>query len=272
MNRPATDTAFSGSIPELYESLMVPLIFESYAVDLARRVAALEPARVLETAAGTGVVTRAMVRTLPAMVDVVATDLNQPMLHHAAAADVGRPVEWKQADASRLPFDDASFDVVVCQFGVSFFPDKPLAFSEARRVLRRGGTFLFNVWDRLEENEFAHVVTQELVRLFPADPPLFLQRTPHGYFDREKIAGHLVEAGFVAAPGFETIGAKSRAVSARVPAIAYCHGTPLRGEIESRERPSLEEATSACERAIAARFGAGPVEGRIQAHVVAVPR
>src|SRR5260221_2862751 len=174
MDRPGSDTLFAGSIPELYDSHLVPLIFEFYATDLASRVAALEPSRVLETAAGTGVVTRAMSRALPARVDLVATDLNQPMLDRAAAIGTARPVQWEQADATRLPFDDASFDVVACQFGVMFFPDKARAFSEARRVLRRGGVLLFNFWDRIEENEFAHIVTTTLADIFSADPPRFM--------------------------------------------------------------------------------------------------
>ena len=268
MDRPGSDTVFAGSIPELYDSHLVPLIFEPYAADLARRVAARDPSRVLETAAGTGVVTRAMARALPAHAELVATDLNQPMLDRAAAVGTQRPVTWQQADATRLPFDDASFDIVVCQFGVMFFPDKVHAFSESRRVLRRGGALLFNVWDRIEENEFAHTVTMALAGLFPADPPLFLARTPHGYFDRAAISRDLASAGFSVAPRFETMAARSRAVSARVPAIAYCQGTPLRNEIEARSGAGLAAATSACTAAIAERFGAGPVDGKIQAHIV----
>ena len=270
MDKPGSDTLFAGSIPELYDSHLVPLIFEPYAADLASRVAALDPSRVLETAAGTGVVTRAMARALPARVDLVATDLNQPMLDRAAAVGTQRPVQWQPADAMHLPFDDARFDVVVCQFGVMFFPDKARAFSEARRVLRRGGVLLFNVWDRIEENEFAHTVTTALAGLFPADPPLFMARTPHGYCDREVISRDLGTAGFAAAPRFETIAARSRAASARVPAIAYCQGTPLRNEIEARSGASLAEATTVCADAIAKRFGASAVDGKIQAHVVIV--
>jgi ubiquinone/menaquinone biosynthesis C-methylase UbiE len=158
----ATDALFAGSIPELYDNLLVPLIFEPYAQDLARRVAALQPARVLETAAGTGVVTRALAQALPGSCEIVATDLNSPMLDRAAAVGTARPVQWRQADAMQLPFDDASFDVVVCQFGVMFFPDRASAYAQARRVLRLGGVFVFNAWDRIEENEFADVVTRSL--------------------------------------------------------------------------------------------------------------
>jgi SAM-dependent methyltransferase len=272
MDNFGTDTRFTESIPELYESHLVPLIFEPYAADLANRVAMRHPSRVLETAAGTGVVTRAMARALPMHVDLIATDLNQPMLDRAAVIGTSRPVTWQQADANRLPFDDASFDIVVCQFGVMFFADKARAFSEARRVLRRDGVLLFNVWDRIEENEFANAVTAALAGLFPADPPLFMVRTPHGYFDPEVISRDLADAGFSATPCFETIAARSRAASARVPAVAYCQGTPLRNEIEARSGGGVDDATSASATAIAERFGTGPVDGKILAHVVIAQR
>jgi ubiquinone/menaquinone biosynthesis C-methylase UbiE len=142
------DTGFAGSIPQIYEQYLVPLIFAPYAVDIASRVEALRPGRVLEIAAGTGVVTRELARTLPASTTIVATDLNQPMLDQAIARGTSRPVEFRASDAMHLPFDDASFDAVVCQFGVMFFPDKPAALQEARRVLRPGGAFVFNAWDR----------------------------------------------------------------------------------------------------------------------------
>ena len=150
----ATDKLFAGSIPEIYDRFLVPLIFEPYAVDLAGRVAALAPNDVLETAAGTGVLTRALSQQLPASTHIVATDLNQPMLDQAAKRQQAGTVEWKQADALALPFADRSFDVVACQFGVMFFPDKVKGYKEARRVLRPDGRFLFNVWDRISENEF----------------------------------------------------------------------------------------------------------------------
>jgi SAM-dependent methyltransferase len=272
MNSFGSDARFTGSIPELYESHLVPLLFEPYAADLANRVAGRHPSRVLEAAAGTGVVTRAMAHALPIHVDLVATDLNQPMLDRAAAIGTSKPVKWQQADATQLPFDDASFDIVVCQFGFMFFPDKARAFSEARRVLRHGGVLLFNVWDRIEENEFANTVTAALAGLFPADPPLFLVRTPYGYFDPEVISRDLADAGFSATPHFETIAARSRAPSARAPAVGFCQGTPLRSEIEARSGGDVGDATSACAAAIAERFGAGPVDAKIQAHVVIAQR
>ena len=263
-----TDRVFAGSIPQLYERYFVPLIFEPYAVDLAARVAALAPRRVLEVAAGTGVVTRHLAQRLPADVAIVATDLNPAMLAEAARMGTARPVEWTPADAMQLPFDDASFDVVVCQFGVMFFPDRGAGFAEVRRVLRPGGRFVFNVWDRIEENEFTDVATQALAGVFPNDPPRFMARTPHGYHERARIEDDLRRGGFREHPAFETLTARSRAPSPREPAIALCQGSPLRNEIEARDADRLEEATAVAAAAIAARFGPGPVDGKIQAHVI----
>ena len=171
MSASADDRLFAGAIPRLYETHLVPLIFAPYAEDLAQRVAALRPARVLELAAGTGVVTRALAAALPPEVPLVATDLNPAMLDEAASMGASRPVEWRQADALALPFEDGTFDAVVCQFGVMFFPGKARDFREARRVLRAGGTLVFNAWDRIEDNEFADAVTVALASMFPADPP-----------------------------------------------------------------------------------------------------
>jgi SAM-dependent methyltransferase len=270
MDRFDRDAAFISSIPEVYDRLLVPLIFAPYAADLARRVAPSHPARVLELAAGTGVVTRHLAQALPPDVDVVATDLNPAMLAQAAAVGTARPVAWRQADAQDLPFADAAFDVVVCQFGVMFFPDKARAFAEARRVLRPGGQFLFNVWDRIADNEFAYTVTQALGALFPHDPPHFLARTPHGYHDPAVIAQDLAGGGFTSAPLVTTLAERSQADSPRVPALAYCQGTPLRGEIEAHGPGRLADATAIATAAIADRFGTGRVDGKIQAHVVAI--
>ena len=262
-----SDRNFSGSIPALYDRYLVPLIFEPYAADLAERAARGRPNRVLETACGTGAVTRALARALGASAEIVATDLNQSMLDFAAAQPGTEGVTWRQADALALPFPDGSFDAVICQFAAMFFPDKIAAFREARRLLRPGGRFLFNVWDRIEENEFADVVTRAVAALFPADPPSFLARTPHGHHDASAIHRDVEAAGF-AEVAIDTIAHRSRAPSPREPAIGYVQGTPLRNEIEARDASRLEEATEAAAAAIAARFGQDPVDGKIQAHVV----
>ncbi len=272
MGSSGTDKVFAGSIPKFYDTYLVPLLFEPYAADLVNRLASRSLSRVLEVAAGTGVVTRALASVLPERVSIVATDLNQPMLDQASALGTTRPVEWRQADAMRLPFQDGTFDAVVCQFGVMFFPDKTQALSEARRVLRPGGVLVFNVWDRIEENEFADTVTAALASVFPEDPPRFLARTPHGYHERSRIEQDLASSGFSAPPEIVTLAARSRAKSPRDPAIAFCQGTPLRNEIEAHGASRLGEATDLAADAIGRRFGRGEVDGKMQAHVVTIER
>jgi SAM-dependent methyltransferase len=265
-----TDKIFAGSIPKLYETHLVPLIFEPYAADLRERIKSRRIARLLEVAAGTGVVTRVLATVLDPSASIVATDLNQAMLDEAATVGTSRPVDWRQADAMALPFRDGEFDTIVCQFGAMFFPDKTKAFAEARRVLQPGGIFIFSVWDRISENEFADSVTTALESVFPKDPPRFLARTPHGYHDRRTIERDLEVAGFQRPPQIVTVAARSRAQSARIPAIAYCQGTPLRSEIAARDASGLTEATDVAAKAITQRFGTGAVDGKIQAHIVIV--
>jgi SAM-dependent methyltransferase len=270
MKPPDADRVFTGSIPQLYERHLVPLIFESYAADLASRAALRQPSRVLELAAGTGAVTRQLVKALPPSTSILATDLNQPMLDQAALAGTARPIEWRQADAMQLPFSDRTFDLVICQFGVMFFPEKPKAFSEVRRVLSPGGCLIFNVWDRIEENEFADTVTQSLESSFAGNPPRFLARVPHGYHEPSAIARDLASGGFARSPEFITLAARSRSDSPRIPAMAYCQGTPLRGEIEAHGPSCLAEATEIATAAIASRFGTGAVDGKIQARIITI--
>ncbi len=262
-----TDKVFAGSIPENYDRYMVPLIFEPFAADLAQRAASLSPTAVLEIAAGTGVVTRALAPKLSPGASYIVTDLNQPMLDYAASRQApDSRIKWRQADALALPFENAVFDLVCCQFGAMFFPDRAAAYREARRVLKPGGHFLFNVWDRIEENVFADDVTNALARIFPDDPPRFLARTPHGYYDTALIRSELEDAGFSRVV-IETKAEQSRASSPRLPALAYCQGTVLRSEIEARDPGKLQAAIDYAASAIAGRHGDGEVAAKIQAHV-----
>jgi len=268
----ASDELFAGSIPAVYDRYLVPLIFQGYADDLAARVLRIKPERVLETAVGTGVLTRALAFRLSAGVHIVATDLNQPMLDYAQQQLPGDGrIRWQQANALALPFADQAFDVVACQFGAMFFPDKIQGYREARRVLKPKGQFLFNVWDHISANDFAEIVTQALAITFPQDPPLFLARTPHGYYDTARIKAELAVAGFssIAVDTYEKV---SKAPSARDVAIAYCQGTPLRHEIEARDRSRLPQVTQAAADLLAQRFGSGPIEGRIRAHLLSAIR
>lgn len=263
---------FSGSIPAIYESHLVPLIFQPYAEDMAARVAALRPARVLETAAGTGAVTRALRAVLPASVAIVATDLNPGMIEEAKRRATLDGVAWKQADAHSLPFEDESFDAVVCEFGAMFFPNRVQAFREARRVLAPGGHLLFNIWDRIEANALAHLAQQAVIEAFPDDPPRFLERLPHGHADRDVFIRQLAEAGFTGAITLDDVDAVSRAASARDAAFAYCAGTPMRAEIEARGEGALDRAIEAATHHIGTALGAGPIAAPIRAFVITAAR
>lgn len=189
------DAIFTGSIAELYDLHLGGVLFAPYAEDLARRLAPMTGGRVLETAAGTGVVTAALANALPGAVEIVATDLNQGMLDQATAKGLRR-VRWQQADALALPFGEAEFDVVACQCGVMFFPDRVAGYREARRVLRPGGRFLFNVWDSLASNPVMDAVVAGLARWHPNHTSWFLERTPCGYRDPAIIRADLEAAGF----------------------------------------------------------------------------
>lgn len=267
-----SDNVFAGSIPENYDAHLVPLIFEPYAADLANRVMALAPRSVLETAAGSGVVTRALAPLLGSDAQYAVTDLNQPMLDRAIKRQGPDPrIVWRQADAANLPFPEGSFDVVCCQFGAMFFADRVAAYREALRVLQPRGSFVFNVWDRIEDNDFARAVTDALAAMFPLDPPRFLARTPHGYHRKDRIEADLKAAGFTEVR-IETISRVSVTTSPRVAAIAYCQGTPLRDEIEARDKTALEKATVAAAEAIARTCGNGAISGKTQAHVITARR
>ncbi len=261
------DTVFAGSIPALYDRFMGPMLFRPYAADLARRLASLNSGRVLETAAGTGIVTEALVAALPPAVEIVATDLNQAMVDFAAAKPGMTRARPRQADALALPFDDGTFDVVVCQFGVMFFPDRVAGYREAKRVLGSGGRFLFNAWDSLAHNPLPALLTETVATRFPEDPPRFFERTPHGYHEVDRIRADLAAAGFNNVT-IETVTLPSRAASARDAATGFCQGSPLRGEIEARAPGGLQSVTDAVAGALAARFGSGAIEQPMQAHVV----
>ena len=262
------DNVFAGSIPEIYDTCLVPLLFETYATDLVERTSALAPVTVLETEAGSGVVTRALASRLASDSRYTVTDLVQPMLDRAATRQgPDDRITWRQADALKLPFDDASFDAVVCQFGVMFFPDKIAGYAETRRVLKPGGSFLFNVWDRLETNEICHEVNEEMKIIFSDDPPGFIAGAPFGYYDVDIIRDELVRGGF-SQFSIATLEETSSAPTPRHAAVALCQGAPLRTEIDSRDAGRLDHVTYRVTEAIAVRFGGGPVSGEMRAHIV----
>jgi ubiquinone/menaquinone biosynthesis C-methylase UbiE len=266
-----TDQVFRDSIPAVYAEYMTPMFFAPYAREMAARLRPLRPHRVLETAAGTGIVTRALAATLPEDATIEATDLSQPMLDQAARHPTPASISWRQADAQALPFPDGGFDAVVCQFGVMFFPDRPKAFAEAYRVLKPGGRFLFSVWDRIEANDFADIVLNAVAAMFPDNPVVFCARVPHGLYDTDLLSAELHAAGFTDVT-VETVALVSEAPNARAVALGLCQGTPMRQEIEARDANRLGEATDAATAAVAARCGPGPVSGRLQAFILTATR
>jgi ubiquinone/menaquinone biosynthesis C-methylase UbiE len=267
---------FRGGVPDAYEKLMVPLMFQPYADDLVARAVALRPTAVLELAAGTGAVTRGLAAALPPATTLVATDLNPGMLAVAQARGAPRPsgppdVVWRPADAQDLPFDDGSFDLVVCQFGVMFFPDRPAAYRQVHRVLRPGGTALFSTWDAVETNAVARAVDEAYKQVVPVAPPNVITRVAHGYHDPEAIRRDAEAGGLVvdAVEAVELIGAADSPAAA---AAALPHGSPLRAELEphgDRIRARIE-ATAA--DLLAQRFGTGPIRTPLRAFVVTAHR
>ena len=258
---------YSGSVPSLYDRYRGPVFFEPFAHDIANCLSDLRAGNLLEIAAGTGIVTRVLAHALPETVLITASDISQAMLDFAAAQPGLARITWRQADALALPFHDSTFDAVLCQFGVMFFPDKVAGYRETRRVLKPDGRFVFNVWDRIENNEFCLIVTEAMARLFPDDPPGLLARTPYGYFDTDQIRNELTQAGFDKI-AIETVDRQSAAPSARDLAIGFCQGSPLRAEIEERDPERLGDATDAATEALLSRFGEGPISGKMRAHVI----
>jgi SAM-dependent methyltransferase len=252
---------WANDMSALYDECLVPAVFQPYADDLAARVARAAPRRVLELAAGTGVVANAIAAALPSAA-ITATDFNTAMVDYGATR--APAATWQQADATSLPFDDASFDLVVCQFGVMFFPDKRTAYAEARRVLAPGGSVLMNVWGDLADHDFQRAANTALVRLFPDDPPTFLADTPHGYADESAIRADL-QAGGLRCTSFETLQLEGRARSAAELVRGYCAGTPLRAQIEARG--DLEDTIAFVTAELEREFGTGPVTGQMTAHV-----
>lgn len=238
---------FKHSTPALYDRYMVPLLFEPYAKLVAERSALLQPARILETAAGTGIVTRAMSQALP-QTQIVATDINPAMLELAAQRDNSERVAFQPADAQDLPFDEGSFDLVLCQFGVMFFPDKVRANGEAHRVLRSRGHYLLVSFDRLELNPVPKAAGDAVDALFTDVPPQYMQRGPFSYADPAHIKDDLQAAGFTDI-ALETVALSSR-VRARDAAQGMVLGSPFRAEIERRDPAALDRAVDAVTEAL----------------------
>ncbi|GAA4745283.1 class I SAM-dependent methyltransferase [Flavisolibacter ginsenosidimutans] len=222
----ASPVAFTGHVPHNYDTYLGPLFFEPYAINLASRLQNNHYQSILEIACGTGRVTKHLLPKLSAEGKLVATDLNEAMLTVSREKIKNPRVEWKIADAQNLPFNDEEFDLVVCQFGVMFFPDKPKAFGEAFRVLKSAGMFFFNTWDRIEENALADVSHAVLKEFFPDGSGSFMEKGPHGFYDTALITQLLQDAGF-GQISIDTVRLVSTAATADECVNGILGGTPL---------------------------------------------
>jgi SAM-dependent methyltransferase len=260
------DNLFVAKVADLYDAILGPFMFEPLARNTAERFAGFE-GDLLEVAAGTGILTRELDRLAGRGCQITATDLNAPMLDVAAGRLASPRVAWRQADALALPFDAGRFDAVVCQFGVMFYPDRVAGHAEALRVLRPSGQYVVAVWGALAHNLVAETVHDAVVALFPRDPPGFLARTPHGFHDLAALRADLAAAGFGSLSA-QTVTLPAGRLAAGELAVGYCQGTPLRNEIEARDSAGLGAVTAAVEQALRTRFGEGPIDSTLQAHVV----
>ncbi|WP_373085955.1 class I SAM-dependent methyltransferase [Sneathiella sp.] len=268
MNDTSTHASFTGSIPENYNTYLGPLLFEFSGADLARRIntTVSHPAKVLEVACGTGISTRHLAEVLPIGTEILATDLNEAMLNHASSVNANLPgVTYSQANALDLPFDDASFDAVVCSFGIMFFPDKSLGMKEMTRVLKPGGVLALNVWDAFDQNLSVGVVDRVIKRFFESNPPRFLE-IPFGTVDEESGRGLFHDAGYDAvdvAHVSEVLEVKDYSLPAR----GLITGNPTIIEVEQRAAVGVEEIIAAAEKALADEFGPTPAKLSFQAIV-----
>jgi ubiquinone/menaquinone biosynthesis C-methylase UbiE len=258
---------FAGSIPAAYDRYLGPILFQAYAEDMAAQLKMGAHSSVLELACGTGILTRVLRDRLPPTTRLFATDLNEPMFRNAALKfSQGEAVEWQQADAASLPFDNESFNAAVCQFGIMFVPDKALCAREVHRVLKPGGVFLFNVWDSMEHNDLGRIAHETISSFFEIDPPTFYQ-VPFGYYDQGEIKRVLEAAGFrdVRIEVVAKMGGASRPEDA---ARGLVHGNPVAVAIAERDPSLLPVITNAVAAALKKRFGETTVRAPMQAIVV----
>jgi ubiquinone/menaquinone biosynthesis C-methylase UbiE len=263
--------AFIGTVPRNYDQYLGPLLFHQYADDLVARLPVSRGMQVLEIACGTGIVTERLLRRLAGQGTLIATDLNDAMIAQARARIADDPaVEWRQADGTSLPFSDRTFDAAVCEFGLMFFPDKVKGAREAFRVLKPGGTYLFNVWDRIERNPVVRIAHETFRVFFPDDPPQFYQ-TPFNLHDTALVRSLLDTVGFadVECVHVEKVGQSPSAAEA---AIGLVEGNPVYGAIMERRPDALPDIKAAVARNIVAKLGDRPVRCALSAFVFSARR
>ncbi|HEX2608387.1 MAG TPA: class I SAM-dependent methyltransferase [Flavisolibacter sp.] len=246
-------TAFSGDVPQLYEAYLGPVLFEPYAEDLAARIDPAGSQHVLELACGTGRLTRHLLRVLPLHASITATDLNEGMLNLAARQTPDPRLQWNVVDALEIPFLDGSFDTVICQFGCMFFTDKPRAFSEIFRVMKKGGRFLFNTWEAPDKNPAAMIMQDVMQELFGERAPDFFLKGPFSFYDQEVIQQLLAAAGFHSL-SIESLSKEMPYTSASDFTTGFVDGSPLTAFLKKWPAAEREAATAELKTRLEARF------------------
>ena len=229
-------TAFAGSVPQNYETYLGPLFFEPYALDLVERIQNTGLENILEIACGTGRVTKHLASKLSPTTALIATDLNKDMLRVAESIVTSKNIKWQVADAHELPFEGDTFDLVICQYGVMFFQDKPKALREINRVLKPGGNFIFNTWNELQYNALSQMAQTVLEEVYPNDPPRFLEKGPYSFYNQEPIKALLTEAGF-SNISIELVAKTGLAATPEDAVNGILDGTPNFGYIAERDIP-----------------------------------
>ncbi len=258
---------FTGSVAESYDRFLGETFFAPFAQDIAQRAAKFAPRRILECAAGTGIVTHALAMALPDA-EILATDLNAPMLEQAKQkTNAFGNVQFAQADAQKMQLGDGAFDLVIHQFGIMFFPDRKAHYREARRLLTPNGHLLFSTYDSLEFNDCPRLAEEALVKLYPENPPRVISQFPHGYWDRQLITSEVGSAGF-GSVAINTVEKTCVAPDAFWIAQGLCLGTPVRGEIMARNPAGMDQAIDAVAQRIAEALGGQQINGRMKGLVV----
>jgi ubiquinone/menaquinone biosynthesis C-methylase UbiE len=258
--------SFSGSIPENYDEYLGPLIFEPYALDIAGRISALQPATILELACGTGRVTKYLRSASSAGATLTATDLNPAMLEVAKRHASADNVSWGVVDAGALPYEADSYDAIVCQFGIMFVPDRVQAYAEARRVLKPGGTLLISSWDAIEYNPIFHIAQKRIVRFFHEHIPTFY-RIPYSYHNEQVMHDELTQAGFTDFT-IERVTLEGTSPSAEAAAKGLLEGNPVVGEIAAQGPDAMPMIFDDLVADIKEEFGSGELKVPLQAWVM----